>query len=91
MPEETRYQGRIAEGICAGCGKRKPAEGRVRCGPCLRAVREATAQRAAEMIKRGRCRTCGSRPAKEGHRDCASCLRRYADYAARRKRPHTHQ
>lgn len=84
MPEEARYHARLRDGLCVGCGRASPLDGRVRCRKCLLAVREATAGRAADLIRRGRCRTCGQRQAKAGHRDCAACLRRYADYTRQR-------
>jgi hypothetical protein len=85
MPETTRYRQRLAAGLCVGCGARKPKAGRARCPACLKAVREAQAERTRLLLKSGTCRTCGQRPAAEGHRDCRDCLDRYAGYTRERK------
>lgn len=89
MPERVRYLRRAEEGMCVGCGRRKPAAQRVRCRPCLAAVRIANAERARKLVKAGTCRTCGQRAAKPKHRECADCLRRFAAYVAAKSKPNS--
>lgn len=85
MPTADRYEARRSEGVCVGCGRKQPAPERVRCKACLKAVREASAERARLLTQAGTCRTCGAASAKRGHRDCAGCLERYAQYTAQKK------
>lgn len=40
------YHERKQAGMCVDCGKRKAREGRVQCGPCIKATAERTAARA---------------------------------------------
>jgi hypothetical protein len=45
------YHERKEAGTCVDCGKRKAREGRVQCGPCIKATAERAAARAKKEAK----------------------------------------
>jgi len=82
------YRHNKAVGLCAHCGKRKPAAGRTRCSRCIEYARHALADRRARLRARRFCIACGNRPASPGLARCAHCLvlRRTKSAAKRAKR-----
>lgn len=76
---KARYQARKAAGLCVRCGKRPPANGKVRCWECL--TKDARAHRDPEAIPKilfdgvTRCRTCGKPELESGKKICPECYR----------------
>jgi hypothetical protein len=73
--KETRAK-RKAEGLCVGCGKTPPLEGRTLCAPCAeyqgRANKKAKERRLAGSI----CAVCYKEPALPHRQKCAGCTER---------------
>jgi excisionase family DNA binding protein len=72
QPASTQAK-RKAAGLCLGCGKVAPAEGRVRCPECLAAHAARVRQKRQERATAGLCSRCGKRPPVSGRRRCAEC------------------
>ena len=58
----TRYAERVAAGLCPGCGRRRPEDGRAQCSICLdyQAAKQLERNRTVgHQPTTKRCRVCG--------------------------------
>lgn len=78
MPQDTRHRRLWADrkkwGLCAKCGKSKPAEGHARCEQCLQKMRDLRQRRRAQNL----CTECG----KPVYKEYSLCQDHYAYHSA---------
>lgn len=74
----TRYDDRLAAGLCAECGVAKHQEGRTRCVDCAERARQAAALRREIARRRGLCEACMRTPRAPGRGNrCRPCADKY--------------
>ena len=83
------YRGRIANGLCPGCGDKREL-GAFLCSKCQDIQNRLCRERTARLADSGLCVRCGD-PAREGHVHCEKCAdamrtRARAMYRARHDR-----
>lgn len=83
MPESTRYQLRVAAGLCTACGTR-PAGTTRRCEECAKHVQALVAARRKRLLRAKTCLKCGAEPQAQGRHYCQACLRYFAQRVAAR-------
>lgn len=87
MPDKQTWKKRTENGLCGGCGKRSPIDGRRECEKCRQRraneqkrnydkKRKSVLKKQREDYKQqGLCYNCGRKPA-EGKSACEICLKR---------------
>lgn len=65
---------RAERGLCIGCGKRPPVDGKKNCAKCLERISREHKKYYEKRLSAGLCIKCGKNIPSEGRKTCDECL-----------------